>query len=495
MTVPLTAAYALRAPLEKRFFASCPDTDTARRQFLLDGGLLIGVGLSIALFNLFFFGFPVILSGVKIIVGFGTLGLFTGMDLALARERTTILRAISDPEDTRTPEKLSPMTRRFTVFATAATVLLTVIVIMVVERDFAWLAEANITPETISAAQSSVLLELIFVMGSLLLMIIRLILSYAKNLQILFQNQTGALERVRRGDLSAFVPVRTSDEFGVIAGHTNDMILKLRDHLRLIQGVKVAQEVQETLLPGDPPEFPGLDIAARLIYSDETGGDYYDFISFGGRDHPPGLSIIAGMTPPRRLGVAVGDVTGHGVGAALLMGSARAFLRATAQSGCLAECIGRTNSLVTTDTGVTGRFMTLFYMQFEQDPDSFGWVAAGHDPAFFYDPESDAFEELGGRDIPLGIDRHWRYNEFFREDFHAGRILVIATDGLWETTAPSGGMYGKQRLREVIRTGARAGKDAEGIADAIMSDVDSFRGSEKPEDDVTLVVIRRTADQ
>ncbi|NIQ92700.1 MAG: phosphatase, partial [Deltaproteobacteria bacterium] len=104
-----------------------------------------------------------------------------------------------------------------------------------------------------------------------------MIISYSKNLKLLFENETNVLERVTQGDLSRLVPVATNDEFGVIAGHTNTMIDGLRHRLQLITALKLAEEVQQNLLPTEPPSYPGLDIAGISNYCDETGGDYYDY--------------------------------------------------------------------------------------------------------------------------------------------------------------------------------------------------------------------------
>jgi sigma-B regulation protein RsbU (phosphoserine phosphatase) len=115
-------------------------------------------------------------------------------------------------------------------------------------------------------------------------------------------------------------------------------------------------EVQQSLLPARTPDIDGLDIAATSIYCDETGGDFYDFPTVSRNDR-------------HRLGIAVGDVAGHGVSAASLMASARAFLRSRISlSGQKFETIGDVNALLTSDTEGTGQFMTLFLFEFTHPP-------------------------------------------------------------------------------------------------------------------------------
>jgi sigma-B regulation protein RsbU (phosphoserine phosphatase) len=254
------------------------------------------------------------------------------------------------------------------------------------------------------------------------------------------------------------------------------MIPTLDEHVSMKQALDLAMEVQQNLLPQKIPEIEGLDIAGRSIYCDETGGDYYDFLEVCRRnsDH---------------IGIAVGDVSGHGISAALLMASARAFLRSrVTQPGGIAEIVTDVNRLVSYDTHETGQFMTLFYAEIDQSEKALKWVRAGHDPALLYDSASDSFKELGGEGMALGVDIGYTYREGGFMGLSEGQILLIGTDGLWETQNESGEMFGKKRLKAVIRQ--QAGFSSEVILAAILDSLNEFRKSAKQEDDITFAVVK-----
>ncbi|MFG0241784.1 MAG: SpoIIE family protein phosphatase [Phycisphaerales bacterium JB054] len=286
-----------------------------------------------------------------------------------------------------------------------------------------------------------------------------------------------AMRRVAGGDLDVRAEVTTRDEVGELAEVFNGMVPRLRDHLRISHSLDLAQQVQRKLLPAGPPDVPGFDIAARSYYCDETGGDYFDFIDF---DQPG----------PGRLTIAVGDVTGHGIAAALLMATARALIRMrTGMPGKLAESLADINRHLAADAD-TGRFMTLMVVALDRAAGTARWVGAGHDPVLVYDTGTDTFTEWEGEDIPLAVQAGWTFHELTTDTLRPGMVLFLGTDGIWETLNASAQFYGKARLRECIR--ANAARPANEIADAVVADVKAFRGEHPQLDDITLVVIRVT---
>ena len=285
-----------------------------------------------------------------------------------------------------------------------------------------------------------------------------------------------AADRIARGNFDQPLPVKTRDEVGHLMRSFNTMMEQLKERIRLKAALDLAMEVQQNLLPKQSNSMPGLDIAGRSLYCDETGGDYYDFLEVCGRNS-------------NHFGLAVGDVSGHGISAALLMASVRAFLRSrVTHLGGAADIITDVNRLVTADTRESGHFMTLFYAEIDPSSKTLYWVRAGHDPAFFYDPTSNAIEELRGEGIAIGIDANYAYRQSAKKGLSAGQILLIGTDGIWETRDDSGRMFGKTRLTDLIRE--YTSYSSERLIQAIMTALKDFRGSARQEDDVTLAVVK-----
>ncbi len=315
--------------------------------------------------------------------------------------------------------------------------------------------------------------------GSLFVLLILLLIRLVTGRTVSsIKDVSSAAESIAQGDYSAFLPVKSEDEVGQLMENFNTMTSQLQERMRLKQEMNLAMEVQQSLLPQRPPEIVGFDIAGKSIYCEETGGDYYDFIEFPelGQGH---------------MGVAVGDVAGHGIAPALLMTTVRAFLRSRVltQPEDLADAITEVNRLLCADTAETGNFMTLFFMLIDSGNGKVRWVRAGHEPAMIYDPSTDSFDELHGRGIALGVDETWSFEEQIRELWFDSQIVLIGTDGIWETENPQGESFGKRRLKEIIRQ--HKNKSSEEIVQAVTEALASHRESAPQQDDVTMVVIKK----
>jgi sigma-B regulation protein RsbU (phosphoserine phosphatase) len=282
--------------------------------------------------------------------------------------------------------------------------------------------------------------------------------------------------KVEAGDFTAFVPVDTNDELGALAEHFNQMTEGLKERYRLRRSLDLAKEVQQNLLPKANPVVEGLDIAGRSIYCDETGGDYYDFISIGDTDN-------------HKIGVAIGDVSGHGISSALLMATVRSSLRQRASlPGSIANIISDINYQLVQDVEDSGQFMTMFFLSLDTATRRLEWVRAGHDPGLVYDPGSDSFSKLGGSGIALGVDAEWIYEANKKTDFSKGQIIFLSTDGIWEARNKKGEMLGKEPILNAIRQNSSS--DATQIIDAIFDILNKFIGEVKIEDDITSVIIK-----
>ncbi len=284
-----------------------------------------------------------------------------------------------------------------------------------------------------------------------------------------------AAQRVAAGDFKTRVDIRTRDEMGELGEAFNAMVPQLEDRIQMHHSMSMAREVQQSLLPAEAPRFPGFDIAGHSTYSDATGGDYYDFIDLSGLEK-------------NCLGIAVGDVSGHGIAPALLMATARALLRnQVTRPGRIAKHIGDINRQLVPDTR-HGRFMTMFYLVIECETREVHWVNAGHDAAILYNPAAGTFKEIKAADIPLGIRPDWTYREFSLEGGFEGQILLIGTDGIWDTRNAEGEMFGKEAACAIVRD--YASQSAADICAAISDTLAAFRGEGVQTDDMTMVVVK-----
>ena len=249
-----------------------------------------------------------------------------------------------------------------------------------------------------------------------------------------------------------------------------------REHRKVRQSLSLAMEVQQNLLPSSNPTVRGLEIAGKSVYCDETGGDYFDFL----KPADEGNGVVS---------IVVGDVSDHGIPSALLMATARAFVRQrSSRPGSIAEIIADTNRQLARDVQDSGRFMTLFYAEIDRQDQRMRWLNAGHEPAFVYDPGSDSFTELPGNgNLPLGILDESTYTQA-QMAIAPGQILVIATDGIREASNRYGEFFGKEAFYRVIRQNAAA--SATDLLEAVFNAVDLFQYGNRVEDDMTMVVVK-----
>jgi sigma-B regulation protein RsbU (phosphoserine phosphatase) len=278
--------------------------------------------------------------------------------------------------------------------------------------------------------------------------------------------------KVRKGYFHQKVRVLSNDELGIMGDGMNTMTDGLIERDRLRRGLYLAQEIQQALLPQKCPNIDGLDIAARILYCDETGGDYFDFI---GNDNA-------------QLNVVIGDVSGHGISSAILMASVRAFLRQRIHlPGNLSQVLSDVNRQLVLDVEDSCSFMTLFYLRLDPESRCIHWIGAGHDPAILYNPFSDSFDKLRGKGPALGIDEQASFEEN-QKNGTIGQIIVLATDGVWEARNKKDTMFGKKPLYEIIRQNANAA--AKDILDKCFQSLEAFQSGAVREDDITMVVIK-----
>ncbi len=314
--------------------------------------------------------------------------------------------------------------------------------------------------------------------GIILLVVVGLVtlvaIASSKRITRPIHQLVDATTRLRDGDFEARVAIHTRDELEELGETFNAMVPRLLENQQLKQSLAVAMEVQQHLLPQEAPQLPGFDIFGQTHYCDETGGDYYDFIPLS----------------PTQLAVALGDITGHGIGAAVLMASGRGVLRSQADrfGDDLVGLFDMFNLHLVEDTDA-GRFLTLYYAVLDatEGQRKVTWISAGHDPAMWLHTDG-TIDELPNSGLPLGIIEEGGYtaNEpFLLAD---GEVLLIGSDGIWEAENANKEQFGKDRLRALLRQlGAQS---AEQINRQVMDAVLAFVGDSPRTDDITLTVIR-----
>lgn len=284
-----------------------------------------------------------------------------------------------------------------------------------------------------------------------------------------------AADLLAQGHFSEPFHVQTIDEVGELTHNFNTMMIQLKERAKFKSDLSLASEVQRSLLPKMRPDIKGVDISGRSIYCDETGGDYFDFLTFGG-------------AAKKTVSIVVGDVSGHGIPSALLMATVRGLIRQRASmSGDISKIMEDVNCQVANDVEDSGQFMTAYYGMLDIESKTFNWVNAGHDAAIVYDMKTEVFSEFGGRGLALGLTHPVEYKEQSRQ-VDEDQIIFIGTDGIWETRNAGGEFFGKERLLQIIK--ANGAKSAEKIIDAVAQAVSEFRQPMPAEDDLTLVVVK-----
>jgi phosphoserine phosphatase RsbU/P len=245
------------------------------------------------------------------------------------------------------------------------------------------------------------------------------------------------------------------------------------EHHRLEQELYLAREIQQRLQPAGPPEVPGYDLLGISFPSRTVGGDYYDFI----------------RREDGRMVIALGDVSGKGTGAALLMSSLHAAIHAQAASHrSIAETITAVNRYLAASIP-SNRFVTLFYAELDPHTGGVAFLNAGHNPPLIVHAAG-TIEHLAAGGMPLGISADAEFREG-RTQLQPGDALVIYSDGVTETNNPCDEEFGVDRLQKIIVNNLE--RSAAGIRDRIEAELSKFAEGTPAADDITLVIVKRQA--
>lgn len=286
-----------------------------------------------------------------------------------------------------------------------------------------------------------------------------------------------ATQHVRQGDFAHRVRIQKRDQLGVLGESFNSMtssigslITEQRQKERLENEISIAREVQNQLFPQKLPEIPGMEVAALCRPARMVSGDYYDFLLLG----------------PGRLGIALADISGKGISAALLMASLQAALRSQVQqngtsgTGRLVARLNRHLFLNTTDD----RYATFFYATYDAETRRLAYTNAGHLPPLYI--SGDRVQRLGEGGTVIGLFDNCVYEEGSLT-VEPGSLLVAFSDGLVEPENVYGEDFGMQRLtEEVLRH--RSGSPAR-LAEEVLAAVENWAGTQEQADDMTVVVV------
>ncbi len=270
-------------------------------------------------------------------------------------------------------------------------------------------------------------------------------------------------------DLFAFEALANNATTAIINAQ---LFVHYRQEAEYRQEMNVARGVQQRLLPHQTPELPGLEITGWCQSCAELGGDYYDYVPVG----------------ENQLAVIIGDVSGHGLGSALLMATARAFLRALLdQFSDLSEVFSRLNQLLKRDSE-TRMFMTLCLVLIDIPKRQFRYINAGHDYPLLYRRMENRFEELTLSGPALGFIDVAEYEVSKPIALDDDDILTMTTDGIWEERSEQGTIFGRERIQTLIKT-HRDCPVAE-IGDRIDRALSAFLGEKERSDDMTVTLIK-----
>jgi sigma-B regulation protein RsbU (phosphoserine phosphatase) len=240
--------------------------------------------------------------------------------------------------------------------------------------------------------------------------------------------------------------------------------------------LRLARDVQQRFYPDKPISLPGIDIAGQAYPADSTGGDYFDFVPM----------------PQNSLGIAIGDVSGHGFDSSLVMAETRAYLRAFAQTETnVGEVLNRANQALFADLE-EGRYVTLSLARLEPSRRSLVYANAGHVPGYLLDSEGNCRQMLGSTGPPLGVFRQMDFPSSQIILLDPGDVLVFLTDGITDAETAGGHLFTAERALAIVK--ANCSRSAREIVDEVHRAVRAHMEGEPQLDDITCVVCKVVPD-
>jgi len=294
---------------------------------------------------------------------------------------------------------------------------------------------------------------------------------------------TKGAKTIGKGELEYKVGVETGDELEELANSFNKMALDLKEHInelqrttaekeRLQKELEIAKGIQQSFLPKNVPKIKGIELAAFNLPAREVGGDFYDFIPI----------------TKDKWGLAIADVSGKGIPAALFMALSRTLVRAsTTRNPAAAEAIAQANKLIFEDSQSTDMFVTLFYAILDSTKKSLKYVNAGHNPPLLIRKTPGDIVLLKAKGIALGVIDDIELEET-EIKLTRGDVIALFTDGVTEAVGENKERFEQERLTRVIEKNHDL--SAQNILKEIEKEVLRFAGKQPQFDDITLMVLK-----
>ncbi len=324
--------------------------------------------------------------------------------------------------------------------------------------------------------------DLIFSVLFILLFIIALLGLVARNIyrgiRISLQTIILGMRIIGEGNLDYKIELQTRDEYYRLANSINDMTEDIKLYMeerveteRIRGELNTAYNIQMSILPGEDPVIPGMDVSSYIQAADEVGGDFFDFLKLD----------------KNRLGLAIGDVSGHGVSAGILMAMAKSCMHnQTRHSKEVTAVMDSMNKMVF-DTVQKRLLMTFLYAIIDPKKKTLTYSNAGHHFPYIYSVKNGKLDVLEYPSYPLGVRRETKFKKKTAK-FNKGDFLLFYSDGIIEQTNRANELFGFDRVEEILKNSKP--ETAQELKNIILDHLNAFSTGMKRVDDVTLIVIK-----
>jgi len=327
------------------------------------------------------------------------------------------------------------------------------------------------------AAVAGVFLVMYFVAFVLGLMLAR---SITGNIHELYRGT----ERLRQGDFGNRIRVQSRDQLGdlaesfnVMAASMQGLLMEQAEKQRLEEELRIARQIQMSLLPQGAVTLPGLRVSALCLPAAEVAGDYYDLLPLS----------------PTRMGVLVADVSGKGTSAALYMAELKGLVLSLSRIyDSPARLLSEANRILAA-TLDSRSFITMTYAVVDTATQTMRYARAGHNPMIHLEAGCGRTRVLTPAGLGLGIDEGARFDQILEEaeaPLRSGDLFLFFTDGLSEAMNGRAELFGERRLRDVIESAGNEGEEASVLKDRILAAIRTFVGDAAQNDDMTMVILK-----